>query len=352
MPPRSVPATVVAPGRLVASAPAAPHAPWYRATPHDLRCPASAGQSCPPSNQLPWTDAQLTANSSACRPRGGCSACLGVVIFASTAWAGFSLIVAIAYLCRLLRRLRRSAARTGAAPRSRCRDGELRAGRHAAARAGRRVAALDEAQTRALRGPRADPAAFMLIRPFLKLAVYIEIAGDDQEPALLADRHQAARRSSPRRSSDRDRRPAPAEPPWDDLQTGFRKDRGWQIRRRGRRASGCSRASALVVAAWRRKVDRVRLEARSPARSRPSTRRTRRWRSARRSPGASWWASALRRRGCSRPAPRSGRPRRNASRRPCRESPWPQPGRQLMTRSESGRRQDSASARPIGRRGA
>jgi hypothetical protein len=42
------------------------------------------------------------------------------------------------------------------------------------------VAALDEAQARELRGPRADPSAFMLIRPFLKLAVYIEIAGEHQ----------------------------------------------------------------------------------------------------------------------------------------------------------------------------
>jgi hypothetical protein len=42
------------------------------------------------------------------------------------------------------------------------------------------VAALDEAQARELRGPRADPTAYMLIRPFLKLAVYIEITGDHQ----------------------------------------------------------------------------------------------------------------------------------------------------------------------------
>ena len=61
-------------------------------------------------------------------------------------------------------------------------DGELRAGSVTLplAQAGR-VAALDEAQTRELRGPRADPSAYMLIRPFLKLAVYIEVAGEHQD---------------------------------------------------------------------------------------------------------------------------------------------------------------------------
>ena len=37
------------------------------------------------------------------------------------------------------------------------------------------VTALDEPQTRSLRGPRADPAAFLLIRPYLRRAVYVEV---------------------------------------------------------------------------------------------------------------------------------------------------------------------------------
>ena len=37
------------------------------------------------------------------------------------------------------------------------------------------VAALDEAQTRSLRGPRADPAAYLLIRPYLRQSVYVEV---------------------------------------------------------------------------------------------------------------------------------------------------------------------------------
>jgi Protein of unknown function (DUF3093) len=38
------------------------------------------------------------------------------------------------------------------------------------------VTALDEAQTRSLRGPRGDPAALLIIRPYLRRAVYVEIA--------------------------------------------------------------------------------------------------------------------------------------------------------------------------------
>jgi len=38
------------------------------------------------------------------------------------------------------------------------------------------VSALDEAQTRSLRGPRGDPAAFLVIRPYLRRAVYVEVA--------------------------------------------------------------------------------------------------------------------------------------------------------------------------------
>jgi hypothetical protein len=55
------------------------------------------------------------------------------------------------------------------------------------------VVALDEKQTRALGGPRADPAAHTLLRPYLKRAVYVGLA----DPAggvpywLVATRHPA-----------------------------------------------------------------------------------------------------------------------------------------------------------------
>jgi Protein of unknown function (DUF3093) len=48
------------------------------------------------------------------------------------------------------------------------------------------VTALDEAQTRSLRGPRGDPAAFLIIRPYLRQSVYVEVttpAGTFPEPA-------------------------------------------------------------------------------------------------------------------------------------------------------------------------
>jgi hypothetical protein len=38
------------------------------------------------------------------------------------------------------------------------------------------VTALDEAQARSLRGPRGDPAAFLMMRPYLRQAVYVEVA--------------------------------------------------------------------------------------------------------------------------------------------------------------------------------
>jgi hypothetical protein len=37
------------------------------------------------------------------------------------------------------------------------------------------VTALDEDQTRALRGPRADPAAYLMSRPYLPRSVYIAV---------------------------------------------------------------------------------------------------------------------------------------------------------------------------------
>ena len=69
--------------------------------------------------------------------------------------------------------------------------------------------ALDEARTRALRGPSADPRAFMLIRPYLKYAVYIEVTAEHQDrpywligtrrPAELA---AAIERSRPQARAD------------------------------------------------------------------------------------------------------------------------------------------------------
>jgi len=54
------------------------------------------------------------------------------------------------------------------------------------------VIALDEKQATRLRGPRADPAAHLLLRPYLKRAVYVAIAdpGEGGVPYwLIATRH-------------------------------------------------------------------------------------------------------------------------------------------------------------------
>jgi hypothetical protein len=53
------------------------------------------------------------------------------------------------------------------------------------------VIALDERQTARLRGPRADPAAYLYSRPYLKQAVYLA-TGDPRVPYwLIGTRHPA-----------------------------------------------------------------------------------------------------------------------------------------------------------------
>jgi hypothetical protein len=131
------------------------------------------------------------------------------VTFASFAWAGFSLVIAaLSYVvfcggcaAALLLWGRTTIEVWG---------GELRAGKATLplAVAGE-VVALDEAQATALRGPRADPSAFMLLRPYLKLAVYIEVTGEHtgrpywllgtRRPAELA---AAIERSRPQARAD------------------------------------------------------------------------------------------------------------------------------------------------------
>jgi hypothetical protein len=55
------------------------------------------------------------------------------------------------------------------------------------------VLALTESQARALRGPRADPRAYVLIRPYLRSAVYVEVTAPDAASPywLLATRRPA-----------------------------------------------------------------------------------------------------------------------------------------------------------------
>lgn len=71
-------------------------------------------------------------------------------------------------------------------------DGALRVGR-ATLPLGEisEVVALDEKQAALLRGPRADPAARLMLRPYLKRAVYIALADPGSEVPywLVATRH-------------------------------------------------------------------------------------------------------------------------------------------------------------------
>lgn len=53
------------------------------------------------------------------------------------------------------------------------------------------VVALDEKQATRIKGPRGDPAAHMLLRPYLKRAVYVEVTDPDSSSPywLVATRH-------------------------------------------------------------------------------------------------------------------------------------------------------------------
>lgn len=87
-------------------------------------------------------------------------------------------------------------------------EGELRAGPACLPLAAvGEVTALDEAQTRSLRGPRADPAAFLMLRPYLRRAVCVEVATPGAET-------RAHRRLRGFRLRTETARPAVAAPYW------------------------------------------------------------------------------------------------------------------------------------------
>jgi len=118
---------------------------------------------------------------------------LVAAIFASTVWAGLSALAALASYVVIMGGTVAGLLAYGR-PRVEVTGTELRAGRSVLplAAAGR-VAALDAAQTRALRGPRADPAAVLLIRPYLPRAVYVEVTVPGGAPYWLIATRQPAR---------------------------------------------------------------------------------------------------------------------------------------------------------------
>jgi hypothetical protein len=128
---------------------------------------------------------------------------LTMLTFGAIVWTGFDLVVTLAVFAALI-------AITGAFLLNWGRiiievsDAQLRVGREvlALSSAGE-VRPLDEAQSRALRGPRADPRAYILVRPYLRYAVYIEDTAPDapwpywllatRRPAELAAAIESAR---------------------------------------------------------------------------------------------------------------------------------------------------------------
>jgi hypothetical protein len=128
-----------------------------------------------------------------------------VLLLGTPLWAGLSLLVAGGIYVVLGAGSAATLLIWGAAS-VRVSDGELRAGARCLplSKAGQ-VSVLDREQTRALRGPRADPAAYLMSRPYLPEAVYVEVAGrpsgcpywliGTRHPAELAAAIEAARPS-------------------------------------------------------------------------------------------------------------------------------------------------------------
>jgi hypothetical protein len=107
-----------------------------------------------------------------------------ILLLATEAVAGFSWPVAVAIYVVLVGAVV-AMLRSWGRPVLVVTESELRAGpARLALTAVGEAAALDDAQTRSLRGPRADPAAFLMLRPYLRRAVYIEVARPGAESRM------------------------------------------------------------------------------------------------------------------------------------------------------------------------
>jgi hypothetical protein len=116
-----------------------------------------------------------------------------MLTFGAIVWTGFDLLITIAVFAALIAVTSAFLLNWGRAV-IEVTAGELKAGNATLPLVlTGEVRALSEEQARALIGPRADPTAHILIRPYLRYAVYIEVNGPD--PAcpywLLATRHPA-----------------------------------------------------------------------------------------------------------------------------------------------------------------
>jgi hypothetical protein len=116
-----------------------------------------------------------------------------MLTFGAIVWTGFDLVITIAVFGALIAVTAAFLLNWGRAV-IEVTAGELRAGDATLplVMTGE-VRALSEEQTRALMGPRADPTAHTLIRPYLRCAVYIEVKGPDPATPywLIETRHPA-----------------------------------------------------------------------------------------------------------------------------------------------------------------
>jgi hypothetical protein len=117
---------------------------------------------------------------------------LTMLTFGAVVWTGFDLGITIAVFAVLLGIVAALLLNWGRMT-IEVTDGELRAGPDVLPlSAAGEVRPLGEAQASALRGPRADPLAFTLIRPYLRFAVYVEVTAPDGPPYwMLATRKPA-----------------------------------------------------------------------------------------------------------------------------------------------------------------
>lgn len=100
-----------------------------------------------------------------------------VLVFGSGVWAGLSLTIA-ALTYAGLEAISAAIMLSWGSARIVVTNDVLIAGRHRLPLAEiADVAVLDRDQAAALRGPRADPAAVLLLRPWLPLGVFVEVAG-------------------------------------------------------------------------------------------------------------------------------------------------------------------------------
>jgi Protein of unknown function (DUF3093) len=119
-------------------------------------------------------------------------AMLTMLTFGAIVWTGFDLVVTVLTFGGLITITAACLLNWGRAT-IEVTGGELRVcGRSLSLADVGDVRPLDEAHTRALRGPRADPRAFVLIRPYLRCSVYVGVTQPELAPYwLLATRQPA-----------------------------------------------------------------------------------------------------------------------------------------------------------------